>query len=134
MIGSRTTGTGTGTTPAPQPIIPGGVSEPASQKRRAAVTGNTQGVIGMSDEVGLSSQNSQQGSVLTSEKNNVKIEKDDAAVEGKSIAVVRLSPARKPLQREIFIRSTAQQSNAMSRWALAPQELKPCLRCSASFG
>jgi hypothetical protein len=76
--GSRTTGTGTGTTPAPQPNYPsGGASEPASQNEaRPPITGNTQGVIGMSDvKLDSSSQNSQQGSVLTSEKNNVKIEK-----------------------------------------------------------
>jgi hypothetical protein len=74
--GSRTTGTGT--TPAPQPNYPsGGASEPASQNEaRPPITGNTQGVIGMSDvKLDSSSQNSQQGSVLTSEKNNVKIEK-----------------------------------------------------------
>ncbi len=41
-----------------------------------AINGNTQGVIGISDvRLESGSQNSQQGSVLTSEKNNVKIEK-----------------------------------------------------------
>ena len=45
-------------------------------KARPPITGNTQGVIGMSDvKLETSSQNSPQGSVLTSEKNNVKIEK-----------------------------------------------------------
>ena len=43
---------------------------------RPPITGNTQGVIGMSDlKLESGSQNSQQGSLLTSEKNNVKIEK-----------------------------------------------------------
>ena len=80
--GSRTTGTGsgtgTGTTPAPQQNYPsGGASDPASQgEARPPITGNTQGVIGISDvKLDSGSQNSQQGSVLTSEKNNVKIEK-----------------------------------------------------------
>jgi hypothetical protein len=74
--GSRTTGTGT--SPAPQQNYPsGGASEPGSQaEARPPITGNTQGVIGMSDvTLESGSQNSQQGSVLTSEKNNVKIEK-----------------------------------------------------------
>ena len=40
------------------------------------ITGNTKGVIGMSDvKLDTGSQNSPQGSVLSSEKNNVKIEK-----------------------------------------------------------
>jgi hypothetical protein len=76
--GSRTTGTGTGTSPsAPQNYPRSGASEPASQgEARPPITGNTQGVIGMSDvKLDSSSQNSQQGSVLSSEKNNVKIEK-----------------------------------------------------------
>ena len=80
--GSRTTGTGsgsgTGTTPAPQQNYPSsGASDPASQgEARPPITGNTQGVIGISDvKLDSGSQNSQQGSVLTSEKNNVKIEK-----------------------------------------------------------
>ena len=78
MAGSRTTGTGTGTTPSAQPNYPaGGASDPASQaEARPPITGNTQGVIGMSDvKLDSGSQNSQQGSVLTSEKTNVKIEK-----------------------------------------------------------
>ena len=80
--GSRTTGTGTGTgagtSPSPPQNYPsGGASEPASQAdERPPITGNTQGVIGMSDvRLESGSQNAQQGSVLTSEKNNVKIEK-----------------------------------------------------------
>ena len=54
-----------------------GTSESAPQSgARPPVTGNTQGVIGM-DNVKLENneQNSAQGSVVSSEKNNVKIEK-----------------------------------------------------------
>lgn len=78
MSGSRQGGTGGGTSPSAQQNYPqGGGSESQPQASdRPPITGNTQGVIGMSD-VKLESalQNSQQGSVLTSEKNNVKIEK-----------------------------------------------------------
>jgi hypothetical protein len=79
MGGSRTTGTGSGTGSSAQQNSPpsGGASEPTSQAgERPPITGNTQGVIGISDvKLESASQNSQQGSVLTSEKNNVKIEK-----------------------------------------------------------
>ena len=54
-----------------------GASESAPQAgARPPITGNTQGVIGM-DNVRLenNAQNATQGSVVTSEKNNVKIEK-----------------------------------------------------------
>ena len=54
----------------------GGNSEPQSQSNdHAPITGNTQGVIGMSNVKLESGSQPQQGSVLTSEKNNVKIEK-----------------------------------------------------------
>ena len=54
----------------------GGGSEPAETSARPPITGNTQGVIGM-DNVKLenNAQNNTQGSLVTSEKNNVKIEK-----------------------------------------------------------
>jgi hypothetical protein len=54
-----------------------GNSESQSQSSdHPPITGNTQGVIGMSDvKLESGSQTPQQGSVLTSEKNNVKIEK-----------------------------------------------------------
>ncbi len=55
----------------------GGASESQPQtSARPPITGNTQGIIGM-DNVKLenNAQNSAQGSVVTSEKNNVKIEK-----------------------------------------------------------
>ncbi|HXJ87214.1 MAG TPA: hypothetical protein VMS18_10385 [Candidatus Binatia bacterium] len=79
MAGSRPGGMGGGSSTAPQQNYPasggGDVSEPQTSAR-PAITGDTQGVIGMSDlKLESSSQNSQQGSVLTSEKNNVKIEK-----------------------------------------------------------
>lgn len=79
MGGSRQAGTG-GTNPSaqaqpnyPQDGIP---SESQPSRNRPPINGNTQGVIGMSDvKLESGSQNSQQGSVLTSEKSNVKIEK-----------------------------------------------------------
>lgn len=78
MAGSRQGGTGGGTSPSAQQNYPqGGGSESQPQANdRPPITGNTQGVIGVSDvKLESASQNSQQGSVLTSEKNNVKIEK-----------------------------------------------------------
>lgn len=77
MGNSRQGATG-GTSPSAQQNYP---SDSGSQSQtqagdRPPITGNTQGVIGMSDvKLEAGSQNSQQGSVLTSEKNNVKIEK-----------------------------------------------------------
>ena len=55
----------------------GGASETGTQTAaRPPITANTQGVIGMSNvKLETASENSPQGSVLTSEKNNVKIEK-----------------------------------------------------------
>ena len=62
---------------AQQSNPPGAASESSPQgEARPPITGNTQGVIGISDvKLESASQNSQQGSLLTSEKNNVKIEK-----------------------------------------------------------
>lgn len=77
MGGGRAGSTG-GTAPsAPQSYPSGAASESEPQGGpRPAITGNTQGVIGMSDvKLESGAQNTQQGSVLTSEKNNVKIEK-----------------------------------------------------------
>jgi len=76
--GSRTTGTGTGTSPSAEQNYPPGAASGSEPQGGAMppITGNTQGVIGISDvKLESASQNSQQGSVLTSEKNNVKIEK-----------------------------------------------------------
>lgn len=54
----------------------GGTESQPQESARPPITGNTQGVIGMADvKLETASQNSQQGSVLSSEKNNVKIEK-----------------------------------------------------------
>ncbi|MGC2474284.1 MAG: hypothetical protein WA485_08110 [Candidatus Sulfotelmatobacter sp.] len=55
----------------------GGSSDtPAQTSARPPITGNTQGVIGMPDvKLETTAQNTTQGSVMTSEKNNVKIEK-----------------------------------------------------------
>ena len=79
MGGSRQGGSGGASPPAqaqqnyPQGGIP---TESQPSRNRPPIDGNTQGVIGMSDvKLESGSQNSQQGSVLTSEKSNVKIEK-----------------------------------------------------------
>ena len=74
--GSHQGGT-SGAGPLAQGNAPAGASEPEQQgSARPPITGNTQGVIGMENvKLESGSQNSQQGSVLTSEKNNVKIEK-----------------------------------------------------------
>jgi hypothetical protein len=68
---------GGGTQSRQQNYPQGGGAEPEGQgSARPPITGNTQGVIGMSDvKLESGAQNSQQGSVLSSEKNNVKIEK-----------------------------------------------------------
>ena len=68
---------GGGTQSGQQNYPQGGGAEPEGQgSARPPITGNTQGVIGMSDvKLESGAQNSQQGSVLSSEKNNVKIEK-----------------------------------------------------------
>ena len=79
MGGSRQGGTA-GTNPSgqsqhnyPQGSIP---SESQPSANRPPINGDTEGVIGISDvKLESGSQNSQQGSVLTSEKSNVKIEK-----------------------------------------------------------
>jgi hypothetical protein len=75
--GSRQGGT-SGASPSAQPNYPTGDSSESQPQgsARPPITGNTQGVIGLSDvKLESGSQNSQQGSLLTSEKNNVKIEK-----------------------------------------------------------
>lgn len=78
MGGGSRQGGNSGSSPSAQQNYPqGGDSESQSQgSARPPITGNTQGVIGMSDvKLESGSQNPQQGSLLTSEKNNVKIEK-----------------------------------------------------------
>ncbi len=77
MGGSHQAGT-SGTSSAGQAGQPAGTDTPSESQgsARPPITGNTQGVIGLSDvQLQPGSQNQQQGSVLTSEKNNVKIEK-----------------------------------------------------------
>jgi hypothetical protein len=77
MAGSRAGASGASPTPSSQQNYPPGAASDSSQgEARPPITGNTQGVIGMSDvKLESGSQNSQQGSLLTSEKNDVKIEK-----------------------------------------------------------
>ncbi len=76
MAGSRAGASGASPS-SQQNYPPGAASESSAQGGpQPPITGNTQGVIGMSDvRLESGSQNSQQGSLLTSEKNNVKIEK-----------------------------------------------------------
>jgi hypothetical protein len=76
MAGSRAGASGASPS-SQQNYPPGAASESSPQgEARPPITGDTQGVIGMSDlRLESGSQNSQQGSLLTSEKNNVKIEK-----------------------------------------------------------
>ncbi len=73
MAGGRSGSTAGSSQQSPQGGAPEG--EPHATER-PPITANTQGVIGMRDtKLETASQNPQQGSVLTSEKNNVKIEK-----------------------------------------------------------
>ena len=77
MAGRTPTG---GTSQAPQPRnYPSGEDSSDSQPQtssRPQITGSTQGVIGMPDvRLETTAQNTAQGSLMTSEKNNVKIEK-----------------------------------------------------------
>jgi len=62
----------------PSTPTPSASAAPAEDKSGNAahqpVTGNTQGVLGMSDLTLSKATGSAQGSVLTSEKNNVKLE------------------------------------------------------------
>jgi len=76
--GSARAGGMAGTSQSAQQNTPAvGAPESETQNNpRPPIDGNTKGVIGISDvKLESGSQNSQQGSVLTSEKNNVKIEK-----------------------------------------------------------
>jgi hypothetical protein len=78
MAGSRAGASGASPTQSSQQNYPPGAGSESSPQGepRPPITGNTQGVIGMSDvRLEAGSQNSQQGSLLTSEKNNIKIEK-----------------------------------------------------------
>ena len=80
MGGSHQGGTnGTSPSPSAQQNYPQGGGNPDQQPQsndHPPINGNTQGVIGISGvKLESGSQSAQQGSVLTSEKNNVKIEK-----------------------------------------------------------
>jgi hypothetical protein len=76
--GARPGGGGGGSAPqGQQPNLPqSSGSSDAGQSNRPQITASTQGVIGMDDvKLSTAAQGSPQGSVLSSEKNNVKIEK-----------------------------------------------------------
>jgi hypothetical protein len=76
MAGRTPTG---GSSQAPQPRNPPSEGSSDSQPQTSArpqINGSTQGVIGMPDvKLQTTAQNTTQGSLMTSEKNNVKIEK-----------------------------------------------------------
>ena len=61
-------------TPSPSATPTTSSDTPQANGPRPPITGNTQGVIGISNLTLQSGQNATQGSVLTSEKNNVKVE------------------------------------------------------------
>jgi hypothetical protein len=60
--------------PQPQPVSSGGTESPSQSGARPPINGNTQGVIGISNLKLEPAQTATQGSVLSSEKNNVKVE------------------------------------------------------------
>ena len=61
-------------TPSPSATPTTSSDTPQANGPRPPITGSTQGVIGISNLTLQSAQNATQGSVLTSEKNNVKVE------------------------------------------------------------
>jgi hypothetical protein len=61
-------------TPSPSAVPTTSSDTPQPNGARPPITGTTQGVIGISNLKLESAQNAAQGSVLTSEKNNVKVE------------------------------------------------------------
>jgi len=68
-----------GSAPQPQQVPQAGGGNPAgsatgAQSQRPPITGNTQGVIGISNLTLSGASNGAQGSVMTSEKNNVKLD------------------------------------------------------------
>jgi hypothetical protein len=76
--GGRASGMGGNATPPPSPSMPSGGGTSADAKTgsgaRPPINANTQGVIGISDLSLTSASNSTQGSLVSSEKNNVKLE------------------------------------------------------------
>ncbi len=74
--GGRTTSGQTQPPSAPTDNAPNGASDTPQQagNARPQITGNTKGVIGISNLTLAAGENATQGSVLSSEKNNVKVE------------------------------------------------------------
>jgi hypothetical protein len=74
-MGGRSPNAGTGQPEAPNAGAPTGNDESQQAgSKRPPISAHTQGVIGISNVTLAPGSNSQQGSVLTSEKNNVKLE------------------------------------------------------------
>ena len=73
-MGSRSPNAGTGETQPPTGPPSGNDQAQTSGSKRPPINGQTQGVIGLSNVTLAPAQNGQQGSLLTSEKNNVKLE------------------------------------------------------------
>jgi hypothetical protein len=71
--GQRPTGAGAAQ-PQTQPPPTGGSDAPSQSGARPEINGKTEGVVGISNLKLEPSQNATQGSVLSSEKNNVKVE------------------------------------------------------------
>jgi hypothetical protein len=72
-------GSMSGATPTPSPSAPMGASESSTSSQTASgarepITGKTQGVVGISNLKLSTADSAAQGSVLSSEKNNVKLE------------------------------------------------------------
>ncbi len=75
--GGRTAPSSASSAPSQSPNYPqGGGTDAQAQNSQPQINGNTQGIIGMSDvKLDNNSQDAAQGSLVSSEKNNVKIEK-----------------------------------------------------------
>jgi len=73
-MGSGQRPTGAGAAQPPQPPPTGGSDAQSQSGARPEINGNTQGVVGISNLNLEPAQNATQGSVLSSEKNNVKVE------------------------------------------------------------
>lgn len=74
MGGGRSPASGAAAQPQPQPLPSSGTDAPSQGGERPPINGNTQGVIGISNLKLEPAQTATQGSVLSSEKNNVKVE------------------------------------------------------------
>ena len=74
-MGGRSPNAGAGQPEAPNAATPSGSDESQQAgSKRPPISAHTQGVIGISNVTLAPGSNAQQGSVLTSEKNNVKLE------------------------------------------------------------